>query len=61
MECYEKGIITKENTGGMELTFGNHKVMVSILRKIACRQDIGNILAEGVRKAKTLRIKRIPV
>jgi aldehyde:ferredoxin oxidoreductase len=54
MECFEKGIITKENTGGIELTFGNHKAMVTMLRKIAYRQDIGNILAEGVRKASEI-------
>lgn len=51
MECYEKRIITKEDTGGVDLTFGNHQAMIAILRKIAYKEDIGNILAEGVKKA----------
>jgi aldehyde:ferredoxin oxidoreductase len=51
MECYEKGIITKEDTGGIELTFGNYKAMITTLRKIAYREGFGNILAEGVKRA----------
>jgi len=51
MECYEKGIITKEQTGGLELNFGNGRDMVGLLRKIAYREDIGDILAEGSRIA----------
>lgn len=54
MECYEKGIITKEDTGGIELTFGNHKAMITTLRKIAYREGFGNILAEGVKKASEI-------
>jgi aldehyde:ferredoxin oxidoreductase len=54
MECYEKGIITKEDTGGIELTFGNHEVIITALRKIAYREDLGNILAEGVKKASEI-------
>jgi len=47
MECYEKGIITTEMTGGLDLSFGNSEEMVQLLEKIAYRQDIGDILAEG--------------
>lgn len=54
MECYEKGIITKEDTRGIKLTFGNHEAIITILRKIACGQDLGNILAEGIRKASEI-------
>jgi aldehyde:ferredoxin oxidoreductase len=54
MECYEKGIITKEDTGGIELTFGNHKAMLTILRKIVYREGFGNILAEGVKRASEI-------
>lgn len=54
MECYEKEIITKEDTGGIELTFGNHKAMITTLRKIAYREGFGNILAEGVKKASEI-------
>jgi len=51
MECYEKGIITQKDTDRVELTFGNHEAMITTLRKIAYREDLGDILAEGVRKA----------
>jgi len=54
MECYEKGIITKEDTGGIELTFGNHEAIITALRKIAYREGFGNILAEGVKKASEI-------
>ena len=51
MECYEEGIITKEQTGGLELNFGNSHAMVELLRKMAYREDIGDVLAEGSRIA----------
>jgi len=51
MECYEKGLITKEDTGGLELNFGNGAAMVEMVRKMAFREDIGDILAEGVMRA----------
>jgi aldehyde:ferredoxin oxidoreductase len=51
MECYEKGLITKEDTGGLELEFGNGEAMVEMVRKIALREDVGDLLAEGVKRA----------
>ena len=51
MECYEKGLITKEDTGGLELEFGNAEAMVEMVKKIAFRKDVGNLLAEGVKRA----------
>jgi aldehyde:ferredoxin oxidoreductase len=51
MECYEKGLITKEDTGGLELEFGNGEAMVEMVKKIALREDIGDLLAEGVKVA----------
>jgi len=51
MECYEKGLINKADTGGLELTFGNAEAMVEMTKKIALREDIGNLLAEGVKRA----------
>jgi len=47
MECYEAGVITKKDTGGLELTFGNHKAMVELTRMICERQGIGDLLAQG--------------
>jgi len=48
MEIFERGYITKEDTGGLELKFGNGKAMVKMIEKIARREDIGNLLAEGM-------------
>ena len=51
MECYEKGLITKEDTGGLEMTWGNVEAMRALVRKIAYREGFGNILAEGAMRA----------
>jgi aldehyde:ferredoxin oxidoreductase len=51
MECYEKGLITKEDTEGLDLTWGNREFLVQLVEKIARRQGIGDLLAEGVKKA----------
>lgn len=55
MEWYEKGLITKEDTGGIELTWGNYEAMIEICRKVAKREGIGDLLAEGgIRVAQKL-------
>jgi aldehyde:ferredoxin oxidoreductase len=51
MECFERGILTKEDTGGLEMTWGNVEATRAILRKIANREGIGGLLAEGVKRA----------
>jgi len=51
MECYEKGILTKDTCNGLELIWGNHKAMIQLIAKIAKREGIGDILAEGVARA----------
>lgn len=51
MECYEKGLITPEMSDGLEITFGNKDVLLPLIEKIAHREGIGNILADGPRKA----------
>ena len=51
MECFEKGIITTEETDGLELNFGQAKVVFALLEKIAKREGIGDILAQGVKHA----------
>jgi aldehyde:ferredoxin oxidoreductase len=47
MECYEKGIVTKERLDGLELRWGNAEAVLDILEKIAHRKGIGDTLAEG--------------
>ena len=51
MECFERGILTLEDTGGIELRFGNGDAIVEIIEKIAKREGLGDILAEGVKRA----------
>ncbi|MFH0788236.1 MAG: aldehyde ferredoxin oxidoreductase family protein [Pseudomonadota bacterium] len=47
MECFEKGILTRENTGGLELRFGDGRLVVKLIEMIARREGIGDLLAEG--------------
>ena len=47
MDCYENGILTKEDTGGIDLRFGNADALVQMARMIAKREGLGDILAEG--------------
>lgn len=51
MECFENGLLTKEETGGIELTFGNSDAMLKMVERIGKREGIGDLLAEGVRRA----------
>ncbi|MFH0803368.1 MAG: aldehyde ferredoxin oxidoreductase family protein [bacterium] len=51
MECYEKGLLNKSKTDGLELKFGNVVAAAALLHKIAKREGIGDMLAEGVRFA----------
>jgi len=51
MDCFERGIITAEDTGGIELCFGNAEAMVKMTGMIAKRVGFGDLLAEGVAQA----------
>lgn len=51
MECYEKGLISKEDTDGIELTWGNADAIVALVEKVAKREGFGAILADGTQKA----------
>jgi aldehyde:ferredoxin oxidoreductase len=51
MECYEHGIITKKDTDGIELNWGNHHAMVAMTEKLAKREGFGDVLADGVKRA----------
>lgn len=51
MECYEAGILTKEDTDGLDLRFGNAEAMLAMIHKIARREGLGDILADGVKRA----------
>jgi len=50
-ECWEKGLIGEEDTGGLRLEWGNHDAVLELLDMIAHRRGIGDLLAEGVDRA----------
>jgi aldehyde:ferredoxin oxidoreductase len=55
MECFENGLLTSKDTGGIDLRFGNTSAMLQLVEQIALRKGFGNVLAEGVaRTAKKL-------
>ncbi len=49
-EAYEKGLISKDDTGGMELDWGRSETLLQLLEMIAKREGIGDMLAEGVKR-----------
>lgn len=52
MECFEKGVFSKEHTGGLDLSWGNVEAVRELLDRIAHRQGyLGNLLADGVMRA----------
>ncbi len=51
MECFEHGLLTLEQTGGIDLRFGNAQAMLEMIEQIAHRRGLGNLLAEGSRRA----------
>jgi aldehyde:ferredoxin oxidoreductase len=51
IECYENGIITKEDTDGLSLNWGNAEAIVALTQKIADREGFGAVLANGVKIA----------
>jgi aldehyde:ferredoxin oxidoreductase len=50
-ELYEKGLLKKSDTDGLELIYGKHEPMVALIKKIARREGIGDLLAEGSMRA----------
>ena len=51
MELYEKGILTKKDTGGLDLKFGNHAAVIEMLRQISYQEGLGALLGQGTKKA----------
>ncbi len=51
MEAREKGLLTEKDTGGLDLSFGNQRVIMPMVHKIGLREGIGDLLAEGVKRA----------
>ena len=51
IECCENGLITKKDTDGIEMSWGNHKAIVAMTEKMARREGFGALLADGVKVA----------
>jgi aldehyde:ferredoxin oxidoreductase len=51
MECYQKGIFTKADTGGLDLTWGDADAMIHLTEMIGQQQGLGALLAKGTREA----------
>jgi len=51
IECFENGLITKADTDGIEMTWGNHKAIVAMTEKLAKREGFGAVLADGAKVA----------
>ncbi len=51
MECVERGILSKEDLGGIDLRFGNWEAALETIHKIAKKEGFGEVLAEGAKRA----------
>ncbi|MBN2463096.1 MAG: aldehyde ferredoxin oxidoreductase C-terminal domain-containing protein, partial [Dehalococcoidia bacterium] len=51
IECYENGLISKKDTDGIELKWGDHKAIVEMTEKLAKGEGFGKVLAGGARRA----------
>jgi aldehyde:ferredoxin oxidoreductase len=51
MECFERGLLTTDDTGGIELSFGNADAMLEMLQQIIDREGLGKLLGEGSYRA----------
>jgi aldehyde:ferredoxin oxidoreductase len=54
MECFQRGILTEKETDGLSLKWGNGKVVLELIRKIAHREGIGDLLAKGSSEASKI-------
>ncbi|MHC4663076.1 MAG: aldehyde ferredoxin oxidoreductase family protein [Planctomycetota bacterium] len=54
MECYERGIINKDHTGGLELKFGDWEASLELLHQVARGEGFGLVAGQGVRKMKKI-------
>jgi len=54
MECYEEGILNKEITGGLDLSFGNAKVAMELIHQMAKGEGFGIIVGQGIKEMKKI-------
>ena len=51
MECYQRGLLSLAETGGLDLTWGNGEAVLTLVHQVAHREGLGDLLADGVRRA----------
>ncbi len=51
MECYQRGILSREEADGLDLTWGNGETILALIHKVAHREGFGDFLADGVKQA----------
>lgn len=51
IECFERGALTKEDTNGLDLKWGDKEGIIALIKMMISRQGIGDVLADGVKKA----------
>ena len=62
MECFEKGLLSPRDTGGLDLKFANQEVVLPLLEQIVTRQSLGRLLGEGTRRAaESLGAEAVPL
>jgi aldehyde:ferredoxin oxidoreductase len=61
MECFEKGLLTLEDTGGIALRFGNDEALLECLRLIGERRGLGDLLADVPQPTKPTSLHALTV
>lgn len=51
LECYEKGLLSPDETDGLELRWGDHRTVIALTEKLVRREGFGDVLADGVKRA----------
>jgi aldehyde:ferredoxin oxidoreductase len=51
MECHERGLLSRQDADGLDLTWGNGEAILALIHKVAHREGFGDFLADGVQKA----------
>ncbi|MBS3975425.1 MAG: aldehyde ferredoxin oxidoreductase family protein [Syntrophomonadaceae bacterium] len=51
MECYERGLLTAQDAGGVSLEWGSAEALIELVHQIGQRKGLGDLLAEGVKQA----------
>jgi aldehyde:ferredoxin oxidoreductase len=51
MEAWDEGLLTVDDTGGIDLSWGNHETVIKLTKMIALREGFGDVLAEGSARA----------